>query len=171
MHDLFPETLLVSRQGERIFTTSLKVAEHFHKRHSHVLKAIEKLIFDLGDPAFSEPNFRLSKYAYQSGRNTAKEVPMWELTEEGFALLAMGFTGKEALRWKVDFLQAFRAMERQLAAVKEREANALYRLKPRWKPIAEHPEFSRSQLISLTGHASVGSITACRARMRGVGLI
>ena len=29
MPDLFPETLLVSRSGEHIYTTSRKVAEHF----------------------------------------------------------------------------------------------------------------------------------------------
>ncbi len=31
MLDLFPEMLLVQRNGERIYTTSLKVAEHFRK--------------------------------------------------------------------------------------------------------------------------------------------
>ena len=33
-----------------------------------------------------------------------------------------------------------------------------------------HPELPRQQLISLTGHKSPGSITACRRRMRQVGL-
>ncbi len=31
--DLFPETLLVNRRGERIYTDSKKVAEYTKKRH------------------------------------------------------------------------------------------------------------------------------------------
>ena len=45
MLDLFPETLLVQRNGERIYTTSLKVAEHFHKAHRNVVRSIEKAAF------------------------------------------------------------------------------------------------------------------------------
>lgn len=33
--------------------------------------------------------------------------PTYYLTQEGFALLVMGFTGKEALRWKRAFYKAF----------------------------------------------------------------
>ena len=69
MRDLFPETLLVARQGERIYTTSRKVAEHFGKLHKHVLRGTEKLIVELADPAFTEPNFGLSYYLDSTGRS------------------------------------------------------------------------------------------------------
>ena len=46
-----PETLLVSCEHDRVFTTSLKIAEHFRKRHTHVLRAVESLLKDL----LSEP--------------------------------------------------------------------------------------------------------------------
>lgn len=39
---------------------------------------------------------------------------MYHLTREGFMLLAMGFTGKEALRWKLAFIAAFNRMEAEL---------------------------------------------------------
>lgn len=199
--DLFPETLLVTRDGGRLFTTSLKVAEHFHKRHTHVLRAVENLLSDLGvspDPgASTEPNFGLSdapdcssilrrdesKVGFIEMFNvlnfeqatyldrTGRTLPMYKLNEEAFALVAMGFTGKEALAWKVRFLAAFRDLERQLHVLKEREAQALYRLRPRWHPILENPRMRRKELIALTGHQSEGSITACRRRMRQVGLL
>ena len=35
---------------------------------------------------------------------------------QGFSLLAMGFTGKEAVQWKLKYIAAFNAMEKQLAA-------------------------------------------------------
>lgn len=176
--DLFPETLLVSRSGDRIYTTSLKVAEFFHKRHKNVLRDIVRLIEDLGHLECVHPDFRAGEGF--AGLNfepstyldpTGRALPMYLLSEEGFALLTMGFTGLDALAWKVKFLAAFRDMERQLAALREREANALYAIRPRWKPIAAHPELSRSQLIGLTGHRSPNSITACRRRMRDAGLI
>lgn len=183
--DLFPETLLVDRDGDRVFTTSLKVAEHFHKRHDHVLRAIENLLDEMDRPfngpnfgAIDERNFALIAEfqrrnfqggEYQDSRGRAK--PMYKLTEESFALLAMGFTGKDVLVWKIKFLAAFRDMERQLLSQKEREANALYSLRPKWQPIIQHPEMARHQLIGLTGHKSAGSITACRRRMRQVGLL
>jgi Rha family phage regulatory protein len=169
--DLFPETLLVESVGGKAYTTSRKVAEHFHKRHKNVLRDIEKLIVDIADEAFSRLNFEPRNYSYRTGKKQLREAQEYLLTEEAFALLTMGFTGKEALRWKLDFLAAFREMERQLAAFKERESAALYAIRPRWKPIVEHPEYRRAALIELTGHRSPGSITACRRRMRQVGLL
>lgn len=164
--DLFPETLLVSREGDHVFTTSLKVAEHFHKRHDTVLRAIRTLIEATQDEV-SRRNF--AERDYVDGRG--KTQPMYELTHDGFAVAAMSFTGPEALEWKWKFLAAFRDMERQIAAFREREANALYAIRPRWRPIIEHPELRRDQLTALTGHKSAGSITACRRKMRQIGLL
>lgn len=195
--DLFPETLLVSAEAGRVFTTSLTVAENFSKRHTHVLRATEILLADLStqpnfglsentsQPNFwpaNEPNFgpinernfafialNFERISYLDSRGRTK--PMYKMTHDGFALLAMGFTGREALAWKVKFLAAFRDMERQLLAQQEREANALYQLRPRWQPIVQHPELNRQKLLGLTGHRSARSITACRRRMRQVGLL
>jgi UDP-2,3-diacylglucosamine pyrophosphatase LpxH len=36
------------------------------------------------------------------------------MTRDGFALLAMGFTGKEALAWKIAFIKAFNGLESQV---------------------------------------------------------
>ena len=113
MRDLFPETLLVARQGERIYTTSRKVAEHFGKLHKHVLRGTEKLIAELADPAFTEPNFGLSYYLDSTGRR----LPEYHLSHDGFALLAMGFTGKESMRWKLAYISTFNAMEAKLRAL------------------------------------------------------
>ena len=173
--DLFPETLLVSIKEGNAYTTSLKVAEHFGKQHKDVLRRIEKLIAELrsGSPflanqtEFSRRNFAPSDYQNERG----KTYYMYMLSHDGFALLAMGFTGKQALEWKVKFLAAFRAMERELDAMKERAATALYTLRPCWKDIVDHPDMRRADLIKLTGHKSPGSITACRRRMREVGLL
>jgi hypothetical protein len=44
-----------------------------------------------------------------------RKSPAYELSRDGFTLLAMGFTGKKALRWKIRYIEAFNAMEEQLA--------------------------------------------------------
>lgn len=185
-NDLFPETLLVGREGDRVFTTSLKVAEHFHKRHTHVLRAIENLLTDLQSDCANlhsqteggRPNFgltsdfgRLNFEPASAPDRWNRQQPIYRLSHDGFALVAMGFTGKEALKWKIDFLSAFRAMEEQIAAFHARESNALYGLRPKWKPIIQNPGLDRISLIGLTGHKSPGSITACRRSMRQLGLL
>jgi hypothetical protein len=39
---------------------------------------------------------------------------MYWMTRDGFTLLAMGFTGKEALRFKLAYIDAFNRMEEEL---------------------------------------------------------
>ncbi|MDR1276083.1 MAG: Rha family transcriptional regulator [Candidatus Accumulibacter sp.] len=169
--DLFPETLLVTRDGDgRITTTTLQVAEHFHRRHTEVLRAVENLFRQRNFASaeeFRQLNFASANYLDRQ----QKPRQMYRMTEEGFALLAMGFTGEQALLWKIDFLNAFKEMRRELTALKDRESAALYAIRPRWKPIVLHPAYSRAALISLTGHTSLASITACRRKMRAVGLL
>jgi len=42
---------------------------------------------------------------------------MYEMDRDGFSLLAMGFTGEKALKWKLDYIKAFNAMERELKRI------------------------------------------------------
>lgn len=44
-------------------------------------------------------------------------------------------------------------------------------LRPKWGPIMTNPHAARADLMALTGHRCAGSITACRRRMREVGLL
>ncbi|MDR3087973.1 MAG: Rha family transcriptional regulator [Azoarcus sp.] len=167
MFDLFPETLLVETEGSRVYTTSLKVAEHFGKRHKNVLQSIQKLLGDLPESGGHRLNFQPMSGADDRNR----ERIYYRLTKAGFYFVTMGFTGAQAAEWKWKFIDAFETMEREIAVLKEREAAALYAIRPRWKPIAEHPAMRRAALIELTGHKSPASITACRRRMREVGLL
>ena len=88
--------------------TSKQVADHFGKQHRNVLVDIKSLLSDSGE--FGELNFLLTTYI--SSQN--KELPCYEMTRDGFTLLAMGYTGKDALLWKVKYIEAFNAMEREL---------------------------------------------------------
>lgn len=154
---------------DRPYTTSRAVAERFGKRHRDVLKAIKNLLSQCPDPAFTERNFALSDYLDPTGRT----VPEYRLTHDGFAFLAMRFTGAEAMAWQIAFIQAFNALEAELRAKTEREANALYKLKPHWKTIGHGlgAGLRRAQICAITGHRSPDTITANKRRMREAGLI
>jgi anti-repressor protein len=88
-------------------TTSLKIAEYFGKNHSKILRDIKKLL-ESGEIA--EANFGLSSYTDNSGKSN----PMYQITKDGFTLLTMGFTGAKALKFKVDYINAFNKMEQTL---------------------------------------------------------
>lgn len=98
---------LVNLNGGKPSTTSLVVAERFGKRHDTVLRAIRNLECS---PEFNARNFAAVEYI--DGKNEKR--PMYFITRDGFAFLAMGFTGREAAQWKEKFLEAFNAMEASL---------------------------------------------------------
>lgn len=100
----------------QITTTSQQIAEHFGKAHKAVLRAIR----NLEAPAeFTERNFAPSEFTDSTGR----VLPAYRITRDGFTLLAMGFTGKEAMQWKVAYITAFNKMEAELLAQTIRHHN------------------------------------------------
>jgi Rha family phage regulatory protein len=97
-----------------ITTTSLQVAEHFGKRHDRVLRAIRNLMAEM--PAEHLPIFGEIQIDVDLGMGRTRQDPAFRMTRDGFTLLAMGFTGKEALQWKLAYLSAFNKMESALSA-------------------------------------------------------
>lgn len=83
---------------------SKAIADFFNKNHRDVLRDIANL--ECSDE-FRERNFALS--SYRSLQN--KKLPCYEMTKDGFCFLAMGFTGKEAAKWKEAYINAFNKME------------------------------------------------------------
>lgn len=100
---------LVIMHDQQAVTTSLKVAEVFGKRHDHILRDISNLRKDI--PNFGEM-FLEGTEPDSYGRNRK----MFYMNRDGFTLLAMGFTGQKAMSFKLKYIEAFNAMERQLVA-------------------------------------------------------
>lgn len=95
----------------KVFCDSLQIAEFFQKQHFVVLKAIKNLILSLEEcEEVTDNHFIESEYKDTRG----KVQPKFLLTRDGFSLLAMGFTGKEALLWKIKFIEAFNKMETKI---------------------------------------------------------
>jgi len=93
--------------------TSLDVAKRFNKRHDNVLRDIKRIRRDCSDK-FWRLNFEESSRTIKTGNGTVREFPMYRMTRDGFTVLVMGFTGKEAARWKELYIRAFNKMEEEL---------------------------------------------------------
>ncbi|HAM4715550.1 TPA: peptidase [Escherichia coli] len=100
-----PEIAIVDGQA---VTSSLAVANFFSKRHDDVLKKIRTLECSA---SFTSRNFSVSDYTDCTGR----KLPCYQITRDGFAFLAMGFTGKRAAQFKEAYINAFNQMEKQLS--------------------------------------------------------
>lgn len=90
-------------------TLSTDVARHFGKRHDDVLRAIRSLVSQL-DSAHAR-NFAEMLVETEIGQGATRKDPAYRLTRDGFTLLAMGFTGKKALAFKLAYIDAFNKME------------------------------------------------------------
>ncbi|AKJ34198.1 Rha family transcriptional regulator [Aeromonas hydrophila NJ-35] len=94
--------LVIAQHGE-VFTTSRKISELFGKRHADVLRAISCLECSA---SFNERNFALVEY--RDGKGEAR--PEYLITKDGMVFLVMGFTGKQAARFKELYILAFNWM-------------------------------------------------------------
>lgn len=95
-------------------TTSINIAKVFGKRHNDVLRDIRNLEIP---EQFSLRNFAPSEYKNPRG----KVCPMYEMTRDGFSLIVMGFTGKKAMAWKINYIRLFNALEQQVESQRKDE--------------------------------------------------
>lgn len=90
-------------------TTSMDIARRFQKRHDDLVRRIRGLLPQLPDGGVRD----FAETPYTDSQN-GKTYPAYRLTRDGFTLLAMGFTGKRALQFKLAYIDAFNRMEREL---------------------------------------------------------
>lgn len=89
-------------------TLSTQVADYFGKNHQHVTRDIRNLIDKC--PNLGLSNFGQTTYKDSQGKNQ----PCYRMDRKGFVLLAMGFTGEQALKFKIAYIDAFDEMEAKL---------------------------------------------------------
>lgn len=102
-------TNLVIMKDQQAVTSSLQVAETFNKNHRDVLAAIDNLKEGVAEnyaDLFYEDN-----YIHPQNKQSYRQVIM---NRDGFTLLAMGFTGQKALKFKLKYIEAFNQMENHI---------------------------------------------------------
>lgn len=100
------DIILSTQNGEPV-ASSRQIAESFGKEHKHVLTAIRQILVAENS---ATKFFHETAFEYRG-----QKFPEYLMNRDGFTLLAMGFTGKAALEWKLKYIQAFNEMEKKLA--------------------------------------------------------
>ena len=121
------DIILSTQNGEPV-ASSRQIAESFEKNHRDVLRAVDGLKEDVR-------NFAQMFFETEAPDSYGRPQRTYLMNRDGFTLLAMGFTGKAALEWKLKYIQAFNAMEKQLNAPQmpklSKEMQALFLLDDR----------------------------------------
>lgn len=99
---------LVEIKNNQVVVNSRDVAEHFGKRRDHVLRDIEELIRK--DP----PKIGEMFHRVETPDSYGRMQKSYYMNRDGFSLLVMGFIGKEAIEWKLKYIEAFNEMEKEL---------------------------------------------------------
>lgn len=99
---------LVEIKNNQVVVNSRDVAEHFGKRRDHVLRDIEELIRK--DP----PKIGEMFHRVETPDSYGRMQKSYYMNRDGFSLLVMGFTGEEAIEWKLKYIEAFNEMEKKL---------------------------------------------------------
>ena len=97
------------KNGE-VFANSRDVAAYFGKRHDNIMRDIGNLLRTEGSSNLSNLFIERTEY-HETAR---KEVRFFDMTKDGFTLLAMGFSGIKALQFKWCYIEQFNAMEAEL---------------------------------------------------------
>lgn len=95
---------LVKIENDRMLTDSRIVAETFGKDHRHVLRDIDNIKKDVS-------NFGQMFFETEAPDSYGRLQRVYQMTRDGFSLLAMGFTGSDAMQWKMKYLEAFNKLE------------------------------------------------------------
>ena len=112
--------IILSTQNGEPVASSRQIAESFEKNHRDVLRAVDNLKEDVR-------NFAQMFFETTVPDSYGREQRAYLMNRDGFTLLAMGFTGKAALEWKLKYIAAFNEMEKKLT---------------------EQPQLTRSQLLA-----------------------
>ncbi|EAJ0349019.1 phage regulatory protein [Campylobacter lari] len=125
--------VIFENKDEQIFCTSLDIAKVFGKRHDDVLKSIRDILNELreigafqGLRNFAETYRNTEIRGFGKVKGKIRKDRCYNLTRDAFTLLAMGFTGKKALQFKIAFINAFNQMEQ---IIKNKEIEKIKQLK------------------------------------------
>jgi Rha family phage regulatory protein len=107
------EVVFVPGPQNEPMVSSREVATRFGKEHRRVLQSVREIMSSI-DAEFSLHHFVQSTYSNERGQSQPEIL----MTKDGFSLLAMGFTGPEAMKWKITFIKAFNLIIGDVVAMK-----------------------------------------------------
>lgn len=101
---------LVFLNNNRPVTDSLTVAASFEKEHRRVLQDIREVLNQV-EAEWGMHHFVQTTY---ENEQNGQHYPKYLITEQGFTLLVMGYTGSRAMKFKIDYINEFDRMKSEL---------------------------------------------------------
>lgn len=161
----------------KIWASSQDVAHAFGKRHDLLLRDLDRMMADLPSD-FCLLNFEETEQNRPSPMVLGAVIRSRaiRMTRDGFTLLVMGFTGAQAMRFKILWLEAFNRMEEELARGSgQREAllvMELLRTNPLWADIRRYTlmGLKQKEICKLVDRCK-DTVRAHTRRLRELGLL
>ena len=140
--------LVFKGENCQALTNSILVAGKFGKEPNDVVRSIDNLLQNADNECNVKVRDMFVEYTEDvpqpnGGVKTARRFIM---NRDGFTLLAMGFTGKKALKFKLDYIAAFNAMEK---ALKEQQSQ---------KPLSSAQMFAMQANINLEYEQRISNV-------------
>ncbi len=107
----------VRKHTGRLYAVSTDVANYFEREHKNVLVSIEKCLIE--QPSLLA-DFSATKHSKKGGTHKR-----YEMSRRGFSYLILGFTGKKANQFKLDYIDQFDRMEEYLRDTLDSRSGAL----------------------------------------------
>lgn len=101
----------VQNENGHLFVTSQNIAEVFNKNHAHVLRDIRSLLETIEENR--RVNFQEVSVTQRIGA-TNRTYTSYKLSRDGLVFLIMGYTGKNAQKFKWAYIDEFNRMEQVL---------------------------------------------------------
>lgn len=145
MGDIVTFTPKVREESGRpvVNTRDLAADPQIGKRHANILRDVDKLLESLANSDLSW--LTLVEYTDEQG----KLRPSYDLTKNGFTLLAMSWSGPKWIAAKMAYIQRFDEMEKALREV----VQSATQIADRTQRLLEQ---NSVQLLSLSGHVTSG---------------
>ena len=114
------ELVFFGQETGQAVTSSRKVAEVFEKEHKNVLRDIDNLLNSCNSLEINKSS-KLSGHLFEefyeevpAPNGGTRKLRYYLMNRDGFTLLAMGFTGEKALKFKLAYIEAFNLMEEEI---------------------------------------------------------
>lgn len=117
-NSIIPSDLHVHLVDDQPMVSSMDVARVFGKNHRDVLRDIRSLLAFYEEAGEAEWTLREIAPIDFIDKNGEKQ-PAYRMTEEGFSVLALGYTGDKAKLFRLAYVKEFKRMRNENNALRE----------------------------------------------------
>lgn len=149
----------ISRVKEQFVINSRIIADRFEKDHSKVMIKIKEIIEGISENGDTQEKYFIdSSYILEQNNQEYKE---YLITEIGFSLLVMGFTGEKAFKFKLDYINLFEKMKNALLDIQFKVGDKKHQIECMAMLHTLLPEeFKKDKIVYVKANTVVNKVTS-----------